>query len=116
MGNTTLRDGSWGIQGRGHPLPAEDPYDVTERSHDGGGEDQEAVGDGVIHMTLTWMAAEDKAIELDIHEWSRILLALCGTRAKKMAVRKHQLRTAKRIANHLAEALRIDAPSFERRK
>ena len=31
---------------------------------------------------LESMAAEDKAIELDIHEWSRVLLALCGARAK----------------------------------
>ena len=53
---------------------------------------------------LESMAAEDKSIELDIHERSRILLALCGARAKEMAVRKHQLRTATKIANQLADA------------
>ena len=61
---------------------------------------------------LEIMAAEDKAIELDIHEWSRILLALCGARAKKMTVRKHQLRTATRIANQLADALGIAPPAL----
>lgn len=28
---------------------------------------------------LEAMAAEGKAIELDIHDWSKVLLALCGT-------------------------------------
>jgi hypothetical protein len=56
------------------------------------------------------MAAEDQAIELEIHEWSRILLALCGTTAKEKAVAKHSLRIAGRIAAHLAEVLGIDGP------
>jgi hypothetical protein len=63
-----------------------------------------------IRPRLESMAAEDKAIELDIHEWSRILLALCGARAKVTAVRKHQLRTATKIANQLADALGIAPP------
>ena len=66
-------------------------------------------------MTLTWMAAEDKAIELDIHEWSRILLALCGTSAQDMPVRKQLLRVAKRIASQLADALEIAPPSLHSR-
>ena len=61
---------------------------------------------------LESMAAEGKAIELDIHEWSRILLALCGARAKETAVRKHQLRTATKIANQLADALGIAPPAL----
>jgi hypothetical protein len=61
---------------------------------------------------LESMAAEDRALELDIHEWSRILLALCGARAKETAVRKHQLRTATKIANQLADALGIAPPTM----
>ena len=61
---------------------------------------------------LEIMAAEDNAIELDIHQWSRILLALCGARAKEMTVRKHQLRTATKIANQLADALGIAPPAL----
>jgi hypothetical protein len=59
---------------------------------------------------LEAMAAEDQAIELDIHEWSRILLALCGTTAKEKAVAKHSLRIARKIATHLAEAMGIEGP------
>jgi hypothetical protein len=61
---------------------------------------------------LEAMAAEGKAIELDIHDWSKVLLALCGTRAKEKAVCKHSLGIARRIAGHLAEALGIEAPSL----
>ena len=61
---------------------------------------------------LESMAAEGKAIDLDIHDWSTVLLALCGARAKEMTVRKHQLRTATRIANQLADALGIAPPSL----
>ena len=61
---------------------------------------------------LEAMAVEGRAVELDIHEWSRVLLALCGGRMKERAGRKHLLGIAGRIANHLAEALGIDAPSF----
>jgi len=61
---------------------------------------------------LEAMAAEGKAVELDIHDWSKVLLALCGTRAREKAVCKHSLGIARRIADHLAEALGIDAPSL----
>jgi len=59
---------------------------------------------------LEAMAADGKAIELDIHNWSKVLLALCGTRAREKVVCKHLLGIAGRIADHLAEALGIDAP------
>jgi hypothetical protein len=59
---------------------------------------------------LEAMAAEGHAVELDIHDWSQVLLALCGTTAKEKAVSKHSLRLARRIANDLAEALGIDGP------
>jgi hypothetical protein len=59
---------------------------------------------------LEAMAAENKAIDLDINDWSTVLLALCGTRAKEMPVRKQLLGVARRIAARLAEALGIDAP------
>jgi hypothetical protein len=61
---------------------------------------------------LEAMAAEGRAVELDIHEWSRVLLALCGGTTKEEAGRKRLLGMAKRIANHLAEALGIDPPSL----
>ena len=64
---------------------------------------------------LEVMGAEGTSIDLDIHEWSRILLALCGTRAKEMAVRRHQLGTATRIANQLADTLGIAPPSSNSR-
>ncbi len=64
---------------------------------------------------LESMAAEGKAIELDIHEWSMILLALCGASAKEKSVRNNQLETATMIANQLADALGIAPPSWQSR-
>jgi len=61
---------------------------------------------------LEAMAVEGGAVDLDIHEWSRVVLALCGGRTKETAGRKHLLVMAKRIARHLAEALGIDPPVF----
>jgi hypothetical protein len=61
---------------------------------------------------LEAMVAEGRAVELDIHEWSRVLLALCGGRTKRAADRKRLLKMANRIADHLAEALGIDPPAF----
>ncbi len=66
----------------------------------------------VLRPQLEAMAAESHVIELDIHEWSRVLLALCGGRMKETAGRNRLLGMAKRIANHLAEVLGIDAPSL----
>ncbi len=59
---------------------------------------------------LEAMAAEGKAIDLDINDWSTVLLALCGPRVKEVRVQKHLLRIAARIANHLAGALGIEPP------
>ena len=61
---------------------------------------------------LETMAVEGRAVELDTHEWSRVLLALCGGRMKETAGRKHLLEMAKRIAHDLAEALGIDPPTM----
>ena len=61
---------------------------------------------------LETMATEGKTIDLDINDWSRVLLALCETGVKEMPVRKSQLGIARRIADHLAEALEIDAPTL----
>jgi hypothetical protein len=58
------------------------------------------------------MAVEGRVVELDIHEWSRVLLALCGGRTKEAAGHKSLLGMAKRIASNLAEALEIDPPVF----
>ena len=59
---------------------------------------------------LETMAAESEAIALEIQDWSRVLLALCGAKAKKNSVSQPLLGIARRIANHLAEALGIDDP------
>ena len=56
---------------------------------------------------LETMALEGRCVELDIHEWSRVLLALCGGKTEESAGRRS---LAKRIANHLAEALGINPP------
>ena len=56
------------------------------------------------------MDVEGHAVELAVHDWSQVLLALCGTTAKEKTVPKHSLRIARRIANDLAEALGIDGP------
>ncbi len=61
---------------------------------------------------LETMAAEGRTIDLDINDWSQVLLALCETGVKEMPVRKSQLGIARRIADHLAEALEIDAPTL----
>lgn len=63
---------------------------------------------------LESMAAEGKAIELDINDWSRVLLALCGGRMEKTAGRNRLLRIARRIADDLAKGLGIDPPSLGR--
>jgi len=60
---------------------------------------------------LETMAAKDKDVALNIHDWSQVLLALCETRVEEEPIRKHSLRVARKIAAHLAEALGIDAPS-----
>lgn len=59
---------------------------------------------------LEAMAAEGHAIELGVHDWSQVLLSLCGTRGKQERVSRQSLRVARRIANDLAEALGIDGP------
>jgi len=64
---------------------------------------------------LEVIAAEGTSSDLDIHEWSRILLALCGTQSKEMAVRNQRLGMATRIAHHLADALGIAPPSLHPR-
>lgn len=61
---------------------------------------------------LEAMAAENKAIQLTICDWSSVLLALCGSRVEEAPVRTRLLRLATRIAHHLAELLEIDSPVF----
>ena len=56
------------------------------------------------------MAAEGKAIKLDVNEWSRIILALCGSGGNEVSVHRHLLKIGTIIANQLAEALGIDGP------
>ena len=65
-----------------------------------------------LRPTLAAMAVEGRMVELDIHEWSRVLLALCGGSTRGTAGHKSLLRMAKKIADHLAEALEIDGPVF----
>ena len=62
---------------------------------------------------LEAMAADGKSIELNITDWSHVVLALCGAKGDKQWGKKQLLRLATRIANELAEALRIDPPAFQ---
>ena len=55
-------------------------------------------------------AAEGKVTDLDVHDWSDVLSALCGSRVEGESARRELLGLARRIANQLAEALRIDGP------
>jgi len=57
------------------------------------------------------MAAQGKTIDLEVNDWSRIILALCGPRSKKESDHKRLLKIAEGIASRLAEALHIDAPT-----
>ena len=59
---------------------------------------------------LEVMAAEGKPIELDVMEWSSVLLPLCGARVEKESVRRHLQGIARKIAGQLAQALGIDPP------
>jgi hypothetical protein len=59
---------------------------------------------------LEAMAAEEATIDLEINEWSSVMLALCGPDREHESVHRHLLRIAMRIANQLAEALGIDQP------
>ena len=60
---------------------------------------------------LEAMAAEDKAIELDINDWSGVVSALCGAKVDRQSAHKRMLKMATRIATQLAEALNIE-PSY----
>ena len=61
---------------------------------------------------LEAMAAAGESIELNITDWSCVVLSLCGAEGDKQWSKKQLLRLATRIANQLAEALGIDPPSF----
>ena len=61
---------------------------------------------------LEAMAAEGKNTELNITDWSCVVLALCGAKGDKQWGHKQFHQLAARIANQLAEALGIDPPSF----
>jgi len=62
---------------------------------------------------LEAMAAEGKLIELDVMEWSSVLLPLCGARVKEESVCKHLQGIFRKIAGQLAQALGIDPPPCE---
>jgi hypothetical protein len=63
---------------------------------------------------LEAMATEGKAIELEIHEWSRIVLALCAPKVDAESARRRLLKMAATIADHLAGALGIDGPPLRK--
>lgn len=57
------------------------------------------------------MAAEGKAIDLEIIDWSRVLLALCAPKVKADSARRRLLKMATILATNLAEALGIEPPA-----
>lgn len=61
---------------------------------------------------LEAMAAEGKAIELDINDWSNVVSALCGAKVDKQSAHRQMLKMATRIATQLAEALNIEPPDL----
>lgn len=61
---------------------------------------------------LEAMAAEGKSTELNITDWSCVVLALTGAKGDKQWGHKQMLQLATRIANQLAEKLGIDPPDF----
>jgi hypothetical protein len=65
-----------------------------------------------LRARLEALASEERAVELDIHEWTQVLPALCRGRTNKVTGRTSSLVTAKRIAKHLARTLEIEPPVF----
>ena len=58
------------------------------------------------------MAAEGTTIDLEINDWSRIILALCAPKVDAESARRRLLKMATRIATQLAEALKIEPPDL----
>ena len=56
------------------------------------------------------MLAEGKTIALDINDWSRVILALCGAGGHGVSDHKRLLKLGTKIANQSREALDIDGP------
>lgn len=59
---------------------------------------------------LEAMAAEEKPVELGVHDWSDVVSALCVAKAGGGSGRKEFLGLAKKIAGQLAQALGIEGP------
>ena len=55
--------------------------------------------------------AEGEQLDLSVHEWGTVCLALCGARTKEVRVRRRLLGIGVKIANRLAEVLDIAAPA-----
>jgi len=63
-----------------------------------------------LRLRLEAMAAEGKPIELELTEWSSVLLSLCGPKAKEESLHRHLQGIARKVAAQLAETLGIDGP------
>ena len=63
-----------------------------------------------IRPRLEAVATENKPIELEITEWSSVLLSVCWPETHEEFVRRQVHDIGRRIANQLAEALGIDGP------
>jgi hypothetical protein len=61
---------------------------------------------------LEAMAAEGKAVELDIGDWGTVVSALCVPKAEAKSARRRLLKMATRIATQLAEVLDIEPRDF----
>jgi hypothetical protein len=69
-----------------------------------------------IRPRLEAMAGTENTLDLSVHEWGTICLALCGTRAKEVRVQKYLFMIGGKIAEGLSEALDIDGPPRGRNK
>lgn len=66
---------------------------------------------GELRLRLEAMAAEGKTIDLNVNEWSCILLALSGLKIDDDSDREQLVDIGMDIAAHLAETLGIDPPA-----
>ncbi len=59
---------------------------------------------------LESMVGKEEALQLSVHDWGTVCLALCSAKVKEVQVRKHLFTIARKIAKGLSEALDIDGP------
>jgi hypothetical protein len=82
------------------------------------GSGQGGNGDGETHKMPGKKGenGEEVDIDLEISDWSRIILALCAPKVKTASARKRILEVAMAIAARLAETLGIEPPTGNKQR